>query len=111
MFKYGLNGILLALVNSKLLLLLTFTTITFIMCFMFGASPTEWIAVLICSSMLMALEMMNTCVEAICNMIDPNPNPQIKIIKDISSGAVLLFTIFTFFVGCIIFIPKLLMYL
>jgi diacylglycerol kinase len=59
----------------------------------------------------MALEMINTSIEKICDMIDSNPNSQIKVIKDISSGAVLMFTIFTFFVGCIIFIPKLLMYI
>ena len=111
MFKYGCNGIRLALINSKLLLLYTFCTISLIMCYMFHTSPIEWISVLICSGTLMALEMINTSIEKICDMIDSTQNSQIKVIKDISSGAVLMFTIFTFFIGCIIFIPKLLMYI
>ena len=111
MFKYGCNGIRLALINSKLLLLYTFSAISLIACYIFHASEMEWFSVLICSGVLMALEMINTSIEKICDMIDSNPNLQIKVIKDISSGAVLMFTIFTFFVGCMIFIPKLLMYI
>jgi diacylglycerol kinase len=61
--------------------------------------------------MIIALEMINTSVELVCDLVEPNQNPKIKEIKDISSGAVLVFTISTFIVGCIVFIPKIMVYL
>ena len=42
-----------------------------------------WIAV-------MALELLNSAIEDICNLISPQRNPHIKAIKDMASAAVML---------------------
>jgi len=111
MFKYGIDGIITALIKSKLLLLITLFIIVMSAGYLFKASQIEFIIIIIVSGVLMSLEMINTSIELICDFIEPDRNLKIKDIKDISAGAVLLFTILTFIIGCIIFIPKLLVYL
>jgi undecaprenol kinase len=110
MFKYGLNGIKLAIAKSKLALLCVFELIIILMCSMLRVSLFELFIIIICSAMLMALEMLNTSIEMICDLVDPNYNPQIKMIKDICAGAVLLFTIACLLIGCTILIPKVMIY-
>jgi diacylglycerol kinase len=39
---------------------------------------------------IFSLELINTAIEKICDYIQPNLDPKIKIIKDISAGAVLI---------------------
>lgn len=111
MFKYGIDGIKLAYKKSKLWLLFAMEVVIISMCIWLRISMFEFIIVILCSAILMALEMINTSIELICNFIEPNINSKIKEIKDISAGSVLLFTMFTFLIGCLIFIPKLVLLL
>ena len=45
---------------------------------------------LIMMSLVISLEMINTAVETVCDLIDINYNPKIKIIKDMTAGSVLI---------------------
>jgi diacylglycerol kinase len=59
----------------------------------FDFATNQWIlsvANLIFMSLVMSLEVVNTVVENICDIIDPEYNPKIKLIKDLSAGAVLV---------------------
>lgn len=47
------------------------------------------VANLIFMAMVGSFELINTIIENICDMIDPNYNIKIKIIKDMGAGAVL----------------------
>jgi diacylglycerol kinase (ATP) len=38
--------------------------------------------------MVLVVELLNTCVEKLCDRIDPSPDPAIKAIKDMGSAAV-----------------------
>lgn len=71
-------------------------------------STMQWIALLFCIAMVLAAEMMNTAIEHLCNMIQEEYHPVIKIVKDVSAGAVLFISIISAIIGCIIFIPKIL---
>jgi len=70
-------------------------------------SKLEWIAVILCISMVLSFEIFNSAVEAICNFISPAIHPSIKIIKDLSAAAVLVAALASAIVGSIIFLPKL----
>lgn len=72
-------------------------------------SDTEWLLVVICISMVLAFEMLNTAIEHICNMVQPGFNNLIKIIKDVSAGAVLIIAVMAAICGAIIFIPKIIL--
>jgi diacylglycerol kinase len=67
----------------------------------------EWIVIVLCIGSVLALEMINTALEHLCNMIHKDYHPSIKIIKDIAAGAVLTFSVISVVAGLIIFLPKL----
>ncbi len=59
----------------------------------FDFATNQWIlsvANLIFMSLVMSLEVMNTVVENICDIIQPEYDKRIKVIKDLSAGAVLV---------------------
>lgn len=64
-----------------------------------------WIALAIC--LVWVSEMLNTAIEGVCDRITTQHDAQIKIIKDVSAGAVLVASMFAVVVATIIFIPKL----
>lgn len=71
-------------------------------------SVNEWITLLFGIGLVLAAEAFNTAMEHLCNLVEPNQNPKIKIIKDLSAGAVLLISIAVSIIGIIIFLPKIL---
>lgn len=70
----------------------------------------EWALLILCMVMVLALEMMNSAIEKVCNLLHPEKHPQIKIIKDVAAGAVLIAAIGAAIIGIIILLPKLLLY-
>lgn len=70
-----------------------------------GITISDWMWVGLCIVLVLSLEMVNSSIEKICNLISREYHPEIKIIKDISAGAVLLASIFSFIIGCVIFYP------
>ena len=56
--------------------------------------------------MVMALELVNTAVEAVVDLVTEERHPLAKIAKDTAAGAVLIAAIMAAIVGLIIFVPK-----
>ncbi len=75
--------------------------------FLLEISHLEFIVVILCIAVVLAAEMINTAIEQICNRVTREKDVEIKIIKDISAGAVLVTAIAAFVSGLIIFVPKL----
>lgn len=67
----------------------------------------EWTIFVILIGLVISLELINTCIELICDFIEPKYNERIKDIKDISSGAVLMISICALVIAIVIFIHKL----
>ena len=70
-----------------------------------GISVTEWCICLGLFGMVMALELVNTAVEAVVDLVTEERKPLAKIAKDTAAGAVLFTAIMAVIIGCIIFIP------
>ena len=87
--------------NAKVHLLVAVAVI--IAGFVFSLSRVEWAIILTQIGLVWAAEAFNTAIEKICDFVSPGIHPQIKAIKDLSSGAVLILTIVAVFVGLIIF--------
>lgn len=62
------------------------------------------IILLVCFAVL-SLEILNTCVEKICDIIQPDFDQRIKIIKDIAAGSVMLMAAGSVIVALLIY-PK-----
>ena len=90
--------------NGKIHLAATLAVIAF--AFALSISATEWVAVLLCIGLVMALEMINAAIEKLSDVVQEEFHPAIKFIKDVSAAAVLWACIISVVIACIIFIPK-----
>lgn len=73
--------------------------------FFFDITVTEWILVLAAVTLVIGFEMFNSALEKLCNIVMPDLHPQIKYIKDVSAGAVLVACIFAVITGLAVFLP------
>jgi diacylglycerol kinase len=74
-------------------------------------SAIEWMIVLLCIALVIGLEMLNSALEKLCDLVEPNYHPTIKVIKDVSAAAVVLAAIISVVIGIIIFLPKIMLLL
>lgn len=66
-------------------------------------NATDTALILIVSFAVLSLEILNTAVEKICDVVQPDFDERIKIIKDISAGAVLLMSFVAVCVGILVY--------
>lgn len=88
---------------------LAVTIIVIVLSIFFRVNKTETIAIIFSVAMVWVTEMVNTTIEKTMDFISLQKHPQIKVIKDLSAGAVLIASLAAVVVGCIIFIPKILL--
>lgn len=67
----------------------------------------EWVIVFLVIGFVLAAEMVNSAIEHMMDYLNPSFHPAIKIIKDMSAGAVLIAALTAVIVGLFIFVPKL----
>ncbi len=107
-FLFAFNGIVLCLKRERNFIVQAIIAMSVvIMGFYFQLTFLEWGILLLCFGMVLCLEMINSAIEQLCNIVHKDFHPGVGKIKDISAGAVLLSTIISIIIGCIIFIPKL----
>ncbi len=87
--------------NGKIQLIVMCCTI--LLAFWLKISNTNVCILLICCSVVIGMEMLNTSIEHLCNDYCPTKNSAIKTIKDISAGAVLWASLLSVIIGGIIF--------
>ena len=95
--------------NGKIHLAVTLTVLAAGLAF--KITVVEWMLILLCIALVIGLEMLNNGLEKLCDMIQPNYHETVKIIKDVSAGAVLLAAIVSVIIGIFIFLPKALLLL
>lgn len=74
---------------------------------LFHISALEWCICLVLFGMIMALELVNTAVEAVVDLVTEEKRPLAKLAKDTAAGAVLIAALMAAAAGLIIFLPKL----
>lgn len=76
----------------------------------FRITVSEWCICIALCALVMSLELVNTAVEAVVDLVTEEKKPLAKVAKDTAAGAVLIAAIMAAVIGCIIFLPKLLAY-
>lgn len=71
-------------------------------------SAIEWALLAIVTGMVWLTEMLNTAIEKIMDYVQPDIHPQVKWVKDVAAGAVLVAAVTAIAVGGFVFVPKLL---
>jgi diacylglycerol kinase len=77
--------------------------LTVIAGFYFSITTTEWIIVLVVIGLVISLELINSAIENLVDLVTKEQMPLAGKIKDLAAGAVLIFSVIAFCVGCIIF--------
>jgi diacylglycerol kinase len=86
---------------------LAFTIAVLVLAIYCRVSLHESVALVIVIGFVWVAEVFNTAVEKVMDFISRQQNAEIKVIKDLAAGAVLLSAITALITGAIIFIPKL----
>jgi len=71
-----------------------------------GINAYEWMAVLLLSGGVIALELVNTAIERVVDLASPEYHELAQQAKDVAAGAVLLYALLAAGIGLYIFIPK-----
>ena len=78
-----------------------FYVLVFSVFYNFSATQTALLVFLIAS--IMFAEIINTCIEELCNFVADRYEPIVKIVKDMAAGAVLVLSIASAIVAIIFF--------
>jgi diacylglycerol kinase len=105
----ALEGIKYACFQQNFSLMIFLAVISLILGFWLKISYTEWLVLVVAIGFVLSLEMLNTMVETILDIIEPNKSPKVKQVKDIIAGAVLIACLTALILGFIIFLPKILL--
>ena len=106
-FENSLNGIKCYAKDGKSVILYIFgLLIEIIMGFVYKINGLEWILIICILGIILAVELINTAIEATCDAITKKYNPLIKIAKDCGSAATTVIFIVAIILNLIIFIPK-----
>ncbi len=107
-FKYAFAGIISSIKTERNFKVQSLSAaLVLLFAFILKVDTIEWTILILCMILVLSLEMINSAIEKICDLIQPNQHPQIKIIKDVAAGAVLLASIGAAIIGAIILLPKL----
>ena len=85
-----------------------FSILSLIAAFVLNISYDEWLIILVMIILGFVIETINTAIEQLGDAIDVNHNDHIKLAKDSSAGAMLIFSCGAVIVAAIIFLPKIL---
>ena len=80
-FKVAFNGLYIALKDKSILLQFIIAAMVLIFGFIYKFTNNEWLWIISCIFIVILSEMLNTCVEYLCNLIDPSYNEKIKKMK------------------------------
>jgi len=106
-FSRALDGFKSAYATEYHMVMHCYFAIAIIICgVLFQISYIEWLICLALIGAVIALELVNTAIEAVVNMITTDYNVYAKTAKDTSAAAVLVMSIASAVVGLIIFVPK-----
>ncbi|WP_045517709.1 diacylglycerol kinase family protein [Neobacillus niacini] len=108
-FSFALTGIKTALWTERNMRIHLFVSIVVIGCaIFFSISKVEWLFVIAAIGGILSLELLNTAIERVVDLITEEYHPLAKQAKDLAAGAVFVYAIMAVVIGIIIFLPHVL---
>ena len=107
--SYGFNGILYTLKHERNMVIhFLVMTLVIIAGIVFKITFVEWGVCFVLFALVLSLELMNTALENVVDLVTEEKKQKAKIAKDAAAGAVLVAAIFSVIIGISIFLPRLL---
>ena len=105
--KYSIEGLAYAYKTEKSLVLHSIlSTCAIILGFVLNISINQWIVLLIALGVILMIELLNTAIEAVVDMVTLEYNELAKIAKDCGSAGAFVASIIGLIIALVIFIPK-----
>lgn len=107
--SYGFNGILYTLRHERNMVIHFLVMILVIIAgIVFKITFVEWGVCFVLFALVLSLELMNTAIENVVDLVTDEKKVKAKVAKDAAAGAVLVAAIFAVIIGISIFLPRLL---
>ncbi len=107
-FKFAFDGLKEGILKGRNFRIQVFLgVLAFGLAAFFKFSSTEFAILTLTVSGVIILELMNTAVESIVDIVSPEIKEKARIAKDVSAAAVLIASIASIIIGALIFLPKL----
>lgn len=111
-FKFAGKGIWLAVMQQRnLRFQFMVAALVIVAAYIFEVTKVEWCILLLCIGLVISLEIMNTAIELVVNLISPQWQESAGRIKDLAAGAVLWSSIIAVLIGLIVFGNRLLLFI
>lgn len=107
-FIHAFEGILIGLEERNMQIHCVFTGLVVLFGILLRISATEWCICLALFGLVIGLELVNTAIEAVVDLVTDEFRPLAKRAKDAAAGAVLAAAAMAAAAGLIIFLPRLL---
>ena len=105
-FSCAMRGLAYALKNEKNFQNeLVIALLVIFMMWYFHVTRTEMVALVLVIASVLILELLNTIMERVVDILKPRVHPYARLIKDLMAAVVLISAIFAVIVGLIIFLP------
>jgi diacylglycerol kinase len=110
-FKNAFSGLIYELkTQPNFIIHFLFSFISIIAASILKIAVIEWLIIIFLITTGLVIESLNSAIEATTDAIDTRFRPDIKVAKDISAAAMLIFAFGSSTIALIIFIPKILIY-
>ncbi len=107
-FSYAINGLCYVLKNETNLKIHLIATLVVVAAgFYFQINTNEWCLTALTIGLVISLEIVNSAIEKLVDLVSPEKHPKAGLIKDIAAASVLFAAIIAICVACFIFLPKL----
>ncbi len=106
-FEYAFSGIKTAIKNEpnfKFQLIIAFLAL--VLGFYLELSTFEFAILVLIICIVLVLELINTSLEALLDVISPKAHPKVKIAKDVAAASVLIAAFASVLIGALLFLPK-----
>lgn len=70
-----------------------------------GITLKEWVIIILVITLVLLLELLNTVIERMIDVIKPKIHEYVRVIKDVMAAAVLISSLAAVVVGIIVFYP------
>lgn len=105
-FSNAIAGITVALKSEKNMRFHLFCSIIVLLAaYYFSITKTEWLFILFVIVGIFALELMNSAIERVVDLVTAEYHPLAKQAKDLAAGSVFVYAVLSVAIGIIIFFP------
>lgn len=108
-FEFAFEGLKTAITKGRnFRIQLSIGALAIVLGLILRLGPSEWLDLTIVITLVLILELINTSLEAIVDLVSPEIREKAKIAKDVAAATVLLASIGSVIIGALLFLPKIL---